>query len=123
MAISDKKNLLQERSFEFSLNIIEFVSEMPNKQIYWVFKDQLLRSATSIGANIIEARASSSKREFIKFYDIALKSANETIYWLKLLKYSNLVTSKKVDILLDESEQLAKMLGSSLITLKGKRKF
>lgn|SRR5690554_3121473 len=117
-----RKNILQNRSFHFSLDIISFVSKLPNKQIYWVFRDQLLRSATSIGANIIEAKASSSKREFIKFYEISLKSANETIYWLKLLKFSSLSTNIDIEELLDEAEQLANMLGSSLLTLKGKNK-
>mgnify|MGYP003866386553 CR=1 FL=1 len=59
---------------------------LPNKKVYWVISDQLLRAATSIGANIVEAKASSSKRDFIKFYEIALKSANETKYWLGLLR-------------------------------------
>jgi len=88
-----------------------------------VISDQLLRSATSIGANIVEAKASSSKRDFIKFYEIALKSANETEYWLGLLKDATQADKNKTNQLLVEVEEISKMLGSSLLTLKNKKKF
>jgi four helix bundle protein len=79
------KPQLKHRTYDFSVTIVKFVSTLPKKQIYWTICDQLLRSSTSIGANIIEAQAVSSKRDFIKFYQIALKSANETKYWLGIL--------------------------------------
>ena len=88
-----------------------------------MISDQLLRSATSIGANIVEAKASSSKRDFIKFYEIALKSANETEYWLGLLKDATQADKNKTNQLLVEVEEISKMLGSSLLTLKNKKKF
>lgn len=113
---------LRYRSYQFSLAIIKFVSSFPNKKVYWIPSDQLLRSATSIGANIIEAKASSSKRDFIRFYQIALKSANETKYWLSLLRDSNLISKTKVNPLVTEADELCRMLASSLLTLKGKRK-
>ena len=109
------------RTYQFSLKIIELIKVFPKNKIYLIFLDQLLRSATSIGANIIEAKSSSSKRDFMKFYIIALKSCNETIYWLYLLKDSQLVQEFKIAPLLDEAKQLGKMIGSSLITLKNKR--
>ena len=113
---------LKYRAYEFSLTIIKFFSRLPEKKIYWTISNQLLRSATSIGANIIEAQASSSKREFIKFYEIALKSANETKYWLCLLRDGNLADEKKVNQILEEAKQISNMLGSSLLTLKGKKR-
>ena len=88
-----------------------------------MISDQLLISATSIGANIVEAKASSSKRDFIKFYEIALKSANETEYWLGLLKDATQADKNKTNQLLVEVEEISKMLGSSLLTLKNKKKF
>ena len=88
-----------------------------------MISDQLLRSATSIGANIVEAKASSSKRDFIKFYEIALKSANETEYWLGLLRDATQADKNKTNQLLVEVEEISKMLGSSLLTLKNKKKF
>jgi len=98
-----------------------FINNFPNNHIYWIFSDQLLRSATSIGANIIEAKSSSSKKDFIRFYEIALKSANETEYWLLLLKDSKLIKDGKLPSLLNDVREISKMLGSSLLTLKGKR--
>ena len=83
-----KSNDVKIRTYKFSLSIISFINALPNKRGFWTIGDQLIRSATSIGANLIEAKSSSSKRDFIKFYEIALKSANETKYWLYLLRDS-----------------------------------
>lgn len=119
--VNGKSNILKYRAYEFSLKIIHLVEVFPDKKIYWIFSDQLLRAATSVGANIVEAQAASSKRDFIKFYEIALKSALETEYWLCLLRDAKLIEKQKVDILLAEAVELSKMLGSALLTLKGKR--
>ena len=116
------KTNLRHRSYQFSLSIIYFITTFPNKRIYWIFTDQLLRAATSVGANIIEAKASSSKKDFIRYYQIALKSANETTYWLSLLRDSKLISNKTIESLIGESEEICKMLASSLLTLKGKTK-
>lgn len=114
------KNELKTRSFEFSLRIIKLVSSFPEKRVYWVIGDQLLRAATSIGANIVEAKSSSSRKEFIKYFEIALKSANETTYWLLLLREGELVEKATCNNLLAEVDELIRMLVSSLLTLKGK---
>ncbi len=81
-----------------------------------------MRSSTSIGANIVEAKSSSSKREFIRYYQIALKSANETKYWLCLLRDSKLVQKTPVNKILNEAVELSNMLGASVLTMKGKKK-
>src|SRR3989338_8150689 len=83
-----KSRDVKARAYQFSLDIIRFINDLPNKRAFWAIGDQLIRSATSIGANMIEAQSSSSRREFIKFYEISLKSANEAIYWLSLLRDS-----------------------------------
>ena len=111
------------RAYRFSLAIIKFIESLPNKRIYWSIGDQLLRSSTSIGANMVEAKASSSKKEFIKYYAIALKSANETQYWLCLLRDSELVNKDTVVPILQEVTEISRMLGSSLLTMKGKKRF
>ncbi|PIZ48107.1 four helix bundle protein, partial [candidate division WWE3 bacterium CG_4_10_14_0_2_um_filter_41_14] len=79
---------MKERAYKFSLLVIKFINKLPNKRLYWVIGDQLLRSATSIGANLIEAKGASSTKDFINFYSYSLKSANETVYWLNLLRDS-----------------------------------
>lgn len=115
------KSNLKYRTYNFSLMTISFVAALPNSRSYWIITDQLLRSATSIGANLIEAKASSSKRDFIKFYEIALKSANETKYWRCLLRDSNLVKREKVEVQIKEVNEICKMVAASLLTLKGKK--
>ena len=119
---SNLKTNLRYRSYQFSLDVIRFINKLPNQRVFWVFSDQLVRCATSICANIIEAKSSSSRKDFIKFYDIALKSANETEYWLNLLNDSQLTKKEKeIDLLTKECEQISKMLAASLLTLKGKK--
>lgn len=120
---SKRKIEVKYRAYEFSLAIIKFVSSLPNEKIFWVIGDQLLRAATSIGANIIEAQAASSRKDFIKFFEIALKSANETKYWLCLLRDSGIIkNTEKVEELLAEAIEISRILASSLLTLKGKKK-
>ena len=111
---------LRERCFNFSLKIIALADTLPNKRSAWVIIDQLIRSATSICANLIEARASSSRLEFKRFYEIALKSANETKYWLELLRDSGLADKITINSLLDETVEIANMLGAGVIKLKRK---
>jgi len=117
----NSKTDLRVRSYNFSLMIINFVNTLPNKRSAWIIADQLLRSGTSIGANIAEAKGSSSRLEFKKFYQIALKSANESKYWLDLIKDSKLSETENVLKIIKELEEISKMLGSSIITLKNNK--
>lgn len=122
MSTNNNKEQLKYRAYDFSIKIVQFVTNLPSDRIYWVISDQLLRSATSIGANIIEAQAASSKKDFINYYAIALKSANETKYWLGILRDATKTDKVIVNDLLEETKSLANILGASLLTLKGKRK-
>ena len=79
-----KKSIIQEKSFEFSLIIIKLYQKMIDQNEY-VLSKQLLRSGTSIGANIEEATAGISKKDFIAKMSISSKEARETRYWLKLI--------------------------------------
>lgn len=114
------KSDIGKRCQSFSLSIIALSDKLPNKRSTWVINDQLIRSATSIGANIIEAKALSSRLVFKKFYEIALKSANETKYWLELLRDAKLAEPTIVNGLLNESTEIANMLGAGVIKLKNK---
>ena len=114
------KSNLQERCFLFILSLIFFIDTLPNQRSCWIIGDQLLRSGMSIGANLVEARASSSRLEFKKFHEIALKSANETKYWLYLLKDSGKGNVNTVEILLREVIELANMIAAGVIKLKSK---
>lgn len=114
------KEDLKYRAYKFSIRIVKFVSILPNERIYWVLGDQLLRAATSIGANIIEAQAASSKKDFIRYYEIALKSANETKYWLGVLRDGTNVNKEEINSALDEAKELSNILGASLLILKNR---
>jgi len=85
-----KKNIIQQKSFDFSLIIIELYKKLIAENEYVISK-QVLRSATSIGANIEEALAGQSKKDFLHKMSIASKEARETRYWLKILDKSQIV--------------------------------
>ncbi|MCL4386930.1 MAG: four helix bundle protein [Patescibacteria group bacterium] len=108
------------RCYKFSLDIIALADLLPNKRSARVISDQLIRSATSIGANLVEAKASSSRLEFKKFNEIALKSANESQYWLCLLRDAKLIGKERIELLLKEAIEIANMLASGVLKLKGK---
>ena len=85
--------------------------------------NQLIRSATSIGANLIEARALSTRLEYKKYFEISLKSGNKKAYWLSLIRDANLTHNKlHIDKLINEAEAICRMIGKSIITLKSKLK-
>jgi len=111
---------IKKRTFYFSLDIIRFLKVLEREYTCQVIGKQLLRSATSIGANIVEAQAAPSKKDFANFYNIALKSANESKYWLLLLEQSNLCDKNKSCKLLDELTEICNILGKSLLTMRGK---
>jgi len=109
------------RAYKVALKTIKLINTFPNKKAFSSLADQLLRAITSIGANIIEAKSSSSRREFIKFYEIALKSANESKFWLCLIRDSKIGNQDLINKILQEVTEISKILASSLLTLKGKR--
>ena len=81
----------------------------------------LLRSGTSIGANVEEAQAGQSRADFISKYSIALKEARETIYWLRLLKMTGVCTDGRLDTLREEAEQIARIIGSIIVKARKDR--
>ena len=114
------KSDLNRRCYLFGLDVIRLTDVLPNKRSAWIIADQLIRSSTSIGANLTEGKASSSRLEFKKFYEIALKSANESKYWLNLLSDAKLADEYKIKTLLMEVTEISNMLGSGVIKLKQK---
>ena len=121
ITIKNSKLDIKERSYHFALKIIKLVESLPNDRVCKIIADQLLKSATSIGANIIEAQAASSKRDFTNFLNYSLKSANETKFWLGLLRDSGKKDRGIINPLLDEAKQLSSILASSILKLKRKK--
>ena len=110
-------------AYQYSIKMIEFLDTLPKDTSTQVITKQLLRSATSIGANVVEAKASSSKRDFTNFFAHSLKSANESLYWLGLLRDAKKINNAQLEHLLNETNELANIFGSSILTLKGKNRF
>lgn len=115
------KSDLRSRCYSFSLQVISLTDTLPSKRSAWVISDQLIRSATSVGANLVEAKASSSRLEFKRYFEISLKSANETKYWLGLLRDCNLANTETTNNLLNEVTEISKMLASGVLKLKNKK--
>jgi len=113
---------LKRRAYFYALNIIKFIDSLDKKDFSTnIISKQLLRSATSVGANIVEAQAGSTKKDFTNFFSYALKSANESKFWLGLLRDSGKADKNKTNELLQETVELSNILASSILTLKGKR--
>ncbi len=114
------KSPLLDRSLDFATQIVLFYEEFYKTKKDTTIAKQLLRSATSIGANINEAVYGNSKADFISKLHIALKETGESIYWLALLKRTNLF-AYNFDELLLLAEEIRKMLIASLNTAKGNK--
>jgi len=115
------KKDFKKKIYQFTLALIEFVDSLPKSPSTTIIGGQLLRSETSIGANYIEAQAASSKKDFINFFHHSLKSANESKFWLPILKDSGKSDTKETERLLNELSEIANILGSSLLTLKNRK--
>lgn len=114
---------LKQRTYAFALDVVRLLENLPRDYVAQTLGKQLLRSATSVGANVIEAQASSSRKDFGNFYRYALKSANESKFWFGLLRDSRKVSPHEVESLFDEVSQLAKILASCLLTLQARKPF
>ena len=112
-----KNNIIQIKSFHFSRKVIQICKDLKNNREYELSR-QLLKSGTSIGANMEEAIGAFSKKDFIYKLSIAYKEARETSYWIRLLKANGDIPIPEAVELLDESQQLERLLVSILKTSK-----
>ena len=109
---------IAERTLVFSLKVIRFHKKLAHDEVGRILGKQLLRSGTSIGANVHEAQGAQTKADFIAKMSIAQKEALETAYWLRLIKEAQLVLPDDIIDLFDETSQLLKILSKILITSK-----
>jgi len=116
----DFKIEFNKRLIRFSLEIIKFCGLIRRDLNLKPLTDQLIRSGTSIGVNIVEAKGCGSKKEYIRFFEIALRSTNETKYWLILIRESDTKNRERAEDLLDEATQIGKIISSGILTMKGK---
>lgn len=115
------KNDLKRRIYQWVLHLIAFLDAFPQDGISRTFVSQVLRSGTSVGANYIEGQAASLRKDFVNFLRHALKSANESKFWLAIMRDTKRGDSKAVQALLEELIEIANILAASIITAKGRR--
>ncbi len=113
-----KDNILGEKSYNFALRMIKLYKFMVAEHREFVLSKQVLRSGTSIGANIEESVHAQSRTDFIHKLSIAQKEASETSYWIKLLRDSDYLNEKLAESLFDDCEEIQKLLTSSIKTAK-----
>jgi|SRR5215813_11630631 len=117
---SKSESIIAKKAYSFALDIIKLYKRLITDKKEFVLSKQILRSGTSIGANINEALAGQSKRDFVHKLAIALKESRETSYWLNLLKDSDFITSSDFDLLNSACNEIIKILNSVIITTKEK---
>jgi len=115
--IVQKDNLILNLSFEFALMVMDFCEVLRSEKRYAV-EHQLIKSGTSIGANIREAQHAESKADFIHKLKIAMKEVAETQYWLELCKFSPVYPDSSA--LIEKAEVISKVLSKIIITMKSK---
>ena len=113
-----KENIIQQKSFAFAIRVVNAYKYLTEQKKEFVLSKQLLRSGTSIGANVEEATGGQSKKDFIAKMSIAYKEARETKYWIKLLTATEYLDSDMSKSLLDDAEELCKILSSILLSSK-----
>ena len=115
-----KENVVAEKSYAFALRIVKAYKFLSSEQREFILSKQLLRSGTAIGALVKEAEHAQSKADFINKMNIALKEANETEYWLMLLKDSSFIDEKSFQSISEENKELIRLLISIVKTSKEK---
>lgn len=112
---------LSNRLLEFAVQIVRMAQELNKNFAARHIFGQLLRSSTSSGANYEEACAGQSRADFVHKLQIVLKELRESLYWLRLLKKSNLLKDKAVNPLIKEADELSRIVGKSIVTAKRNR--
>lgn len=110
---------IQERTFEFAIRIVKLCQHLDEKPgVKRTLSNQLLRSGTSVGANIEEAQAGQSRADFLSKMSIACKEARETLYWLKLLEKTELISDDRLQDLKQEADEIVRILTSIVKSTK-----
>jgi len=114
-------NVVREKSYAFALRIVKLYRYLCEEKKEFVLSKQIVRSGTSIGANIEEAIGGQSDRDFVAKMSIAYKEARETHYWLRLLRDSDILESQHADSMINDCDELLKLSGSIIKTMKQKQ--
>ena len=109
---------VESKSFQFSVRIVQLCKHLMDTKKEFVLSKQLLRSGTSVGANIAEAQQAQSRADFLSKLCISLKEASETDYWLRLLKATDYLTAVEFDSIIRDCREIEKMLTAIVKTTK-----
>ncbi len=113
-------NPVRDKSYAFALRVVRTYRHLAEERHEYVLSKQLLRAGTSIGANVEEAVGGQSDRDFLSKMAIAYKEARETHYWIRLLRDSGYLSLAEADSLLTDADEMLRLLGSILKTLKAR---
>ncbi|WP_291725586.1 four helix bundle protein [Bernardetia sp.] len=116
------KGVLKKKSFHFAVRIVNLYKYLTISQKEYVLSKQILRSGTSVGANVREAEFAQSNLDFIHKLSISQKEINETLYWLELLKETDFIKNEEFESLNFDATELLKIITSSIKTMKSKIK-
>lgn len=116
--MSDRKSTMKDKSFAFSIRIINLYKYLSKSKKEFEVSNQLVRSGTAVGALIREAQNAESAKDFIHKLSIAQKECDESLYWLELLKETDFLTIQEFESIYDEGTELLKMLRSAIVTSK-----
>ena len=120
--IENKKGLLAEKTIDFAIRIVKFYRYLSDEKKEYILSKQILKSGTSIGANVRESRNAQSVLDFINKLNIALKEADETQYWLEIMEKPEIINSTQIKNLNEDLSEIIAILVSSIKTLKLKLK-
>lgn len=115
-----KRNILKEKSFSFAVRIVNLYKYLTTTHKEYILSKQILRSGTSVGANVRESEFAQSNLDFIHKLSIAQKEINETMYWLELLKETHFIKNEEFESLNNNALEILKIITSSIKTMKAK---
>ena len=112
------KTTIEQKSFLFSVRVVKMARHLQEEQKEYILSKQIVRSGTSIGANVVEAQQAQSRADFISKLNIALKEAVETNYWLRLLQATDYLSASEFTSIISDCKELERMLTSIIKTTR-----
>ena len=113
-----KENVIQKKSYDFAIRIVNLYKYLIKDRKEFILSKQILRSGTSIGANIEESIGGCSKKDFALKLSISYKEARETHYWIRILKDTGYIDNEQANSLLEDCDELLKIIGAIQRTIK-----
>jgi four helix bundle protein len=120
-SVMKKDNVIQEKSYKFAIRIVRLYKYLVDKKKEYELSRQIVKCGTSIGANVEEAIGAQSDKDFISKINIAYKEARETHYWLRLLRDTDFLEANHAASMINDCEELLRILGTILKTMKEKQ--